>query len=161
VNLGKNKLSSNTQEMDDYVEGVVKFGALADYLVMNISSPNTPGLRSLQGREQLEKLITKVKPLTYLPVNIYLNYLFVLFKQLFCVCCSIGFYLIYLTLTTIFFELLCGVCFVFLYQVPPVLSLSYVFRPPVGPSPPSYIFTLTTCSGCSFLGRGGRRVNGP
>ena len=40
--LGKNKDSVNP--VQDYVEGVYKFAELADYLVINISSPNTPGI---------------------------------------------------------------------------------------------------------------------
>ena len=43
VNLGKNKTSPSA--VDDYVAGVKQFSHLADYLVINISSPNTPGLR--------------------------------------------------------------------------------------------------------------------
>ncbi|XP_045193970.1 dihydroorotate dehydrogenase (quinone), mitochondrial-like isoform X2 [Mercenaria mercenaria] len=58
VNLGKNKTSDSPVE--DYVKGVEKFGPLADYLVINVSSPNTPGLRSMQGKQQLEKLVAKV-----------------------------------------------------------------------------------------------------
>jgi dihydroorotate dehydrogenase len=58
VNLGKNKTSPNA--IEDYVEGVKKFGEVADYLVINVSSPNTPGLRDLQGRQQLQELVTKV-----------------------------------------------------------------------------------------------------
>ena len=58
VNLGKNKTSPDP--INDYVKGVTKFGDVADYLVINISSPNTPGLRAMQGREVLEKLIQKV-----------------------------------------------------------------------------------------------------
>lgn len=58
VNLGKNKLSTSAEE--DYVAGVRKFGPVADYLVINISSPNTPGLRSLQGKVALEELIGRV-----------------------------------------------------------------------------------------------------
>ena len=42
VNLGKNKTSPSAE--DDYVAGVREFSHLADYLVINISSPNTPGL---------------------------------------------------------------------------------------------------------------------
>ncbi|WAR13207.1 PYRD-like protein [Mya arenaria] len=57
VNLGKNKTSDSL--VGDYVEGVREFAPLADYLVVNVSSPNTPGLRSLQGRQQLEELIAK------------------------------------------------------------------------------------------------------
>ena len=58
VNLGKNKLSEDP--VDDYVKGVKKFGEIADYLVINISSPNTPGLRDLQHEEQLKTLISSV-----------------------------------------------------------------------------------------------------
>ncbi|XP_046570792.1 dihydroorotate dehydrogenase (quinone), mitochondrial-like isoform X2 [Haliotis rubra] len=58
VNLGKNKTSTDPGK--DYVAGVKKFGHVADYLVINVSSPNTPGLRSLQGRQQLEDLLEKV-----------------------------------------------------------------------------------------------------
>lgn len=58
VNLGKNK--SSDSPVNDYVEGVRKFGPLADYLVINVSSPNTPGLRDMQGKQQLEELVAKV-----------------------------------------------------------------------------------------------------
>ncbi|XP_056008517.1 dihydroorotate dehydrogenase (quinone), mitochondrial-like, partial [Ostrea edulis] len=58
VNLGKNKTSSDP--VGDYTEGVQKFSRLADYLVVNISSPNTPGLRDLQGKQRLEELLDKV-----------------------------------------------------------------------------------------------------
>lgn len=58
VNLGKNKLSNNA--VDDYVAGVKKFGEIADYLVINVSSPNTPGLRALQQKAELENLIAPV-----------------------------------------------------------------------------------------------------
>ncbi|RKP12275.1 Dihydroorotate dehydrogenase [Piptocephalis cylindrospora] len=59
VNLGKNKVSG-PDDHSDYVKGVERFGPLADYLVINVSSPNTPGLRSLQARESLDKLIGEV-----------------------------------------------------------------------------------------------------
>lgn len=58
INLGKNKTSPNTVE--DYVDGVQKFGEIADYLVINVSSPNTPGLRGLQQKDELETLISNV-----------------------------------------------------------------------------------------------------
>ena len=58
MNLGKNKTSE--APMNDYVEGVRAFGSTADYLVINVSSPNTPGLRDMQGKEQLDELIEKV-----------------------------------------------------------------------------------------------------
>ncbi|KAG6542817.1 hypothetical protein Mapa_015721 [Marchantia paleacea] len=58
VNLGKNKTS--TDASSDYVQGVHTLSQYADYLVINISSPNTPGLRKLQGRKELKDLIKKV-----------------------------------------------------------------------------------------------------
>ncbi|XP_065601448.1 dihydroorotate dehydrogenase (quinone), mitochondrial [Cyrtonyx montezumae] len=58
VNLGKNK--SSTDAAADYVAGVQALGPLADYLVVNVSSPNTPGLRDLQGKAELRDLLTKV-----------------------------------------------------------------------------------------------------
>lgn len=58
VNLGKNRTSQNAA--DDYVRGVWKFGHVADYLVVNVSSPNTPGLRDMQRQEQLTDLLSKV-----------------------------------------------------------------------------------------------------
>jgi len=42
----------------DYIVGIRELGPSADYLVINVSSPNTPGLRSLQQREQLQNLLT-------------------------------------------------------------------------------------------------------
>ena len=58
MNLGKNKTS--VDPVGDYVSGVQRFGPVADYLVINVSSPNTPGLRAMQGRAQLQTLIEKV-----------------------------------------------------------------------------------------------------
>ncbi|NWH81451.1 PYRD dehydrogenase, partial [Piaya cayana] len=58
VNLGKNKNSIDAAA--DYVAGVRTLGPLADYLVVNVSSPNTPGLRDLQGKAELQDLLTKV-----------------------------------------------------------------------------------------------------
>lgn len=58
INLGKNKTSVDAAA--DYVEGVRVLGPLADYLVVNVSSPNTAGLRSLQGKTELRLLLAKV-----------------------------------------------------------------------------------------------------
>ncbi|XP_004625867.1 dihydroorotate dehydrogenase (quinone), mitochondrial isoform X1 [Octodon degus] len=58
INLGKNKTSQDAAA--DYAEGIRVLGPLADYLVVNVSSPNTPGLRSLQGKAELRRLLTKV-----------------------------------------------------------------------------------------------------
>nr|XP_032816294.1 dihydroorotate dehydrogenase (quinone), mitochondrial isoform X1 [Petromyzon marinus] len=58
INLGKNKLSPSAA--DDYVAGVTRFGPLADYLVVNVSCPNTPGLQVLQGCSELRALLQQV-----------------------------------------------------------------------------------------------------
>ena len=58
VNVGANKDAAD--RADDYVLGVRTFASLADYLTLNISSPNTPGLRDLQRREALDDLIARV-----------------------------------------------------------------------------------------------------
>ena len=55
ANLGKNKDSADAAA--DYAAGVAALAPLADYLVINVSSPNTPGLRALQGRAPLEALL--------------------------------------------------------------------------------------------------------
>lgn len=55
VNLGKNRDSGDA--VADYVEGIRGAAQVADYLVVNISSPNTPGLRDLQRRASLQALL--------------------------------------------------------------------------------------------------------
>jgi dihydroorotate dehydrogenase len=57
INLGKNKTGD---EVEDYIKGVQNFGPYADALVINVSSPNTPGLRDLQNESKLTNLLTKV-----------------------------------------------------------------------------------------------------
>ena len=58
VNIGANKDSED--RVGDYVRGVERFSPLASYLTVNISSPNTPGLRNMQAREALAELLTRV-----------------------------------------------------------------------------------------------------
>ena len=48
INFGKNKFTSNDRALDDYLELFEMFGDIGDYYVINVSSPNTPGLRDLQ-----------------------------------------------------------------------------------------------------------------
>lgn len=57
VNIGKNKVTPNENAIDDYLHLTRQFYPLADYLAVNVSSPNTPGLRSLQARKDLEELL--------------------------------------------------------------------------------------------------------
>jgi dihydroorotate dehydrogenase len=55
INLGKNKAQDDAAA--DYAAGAARFAPLADFLIINVSSPNTPGLRSLQARDSLSKLV--------------------------------------------------------------------------------------------------------
>jgi dihydroorotate dehydrogenase len=59
VNLGKNK--DQTDAAADYVAGARAFAPHADFLVINVSSPNSPGLRALQSREALHALVSRVR----------------------------------------------------------------------------------------------------
>ena len=58
VNIGANKLSED--RIADYVSGYAAFAPLADYITVNISSPNTPALRQLQSENQLRPLLTSL-----------------------------------------------------------------------------------------------------
>jgi dihydroorotate dehydrogenase len=58
VNLGKNRDSEDAAA--DYLDGVRRVGTLADYFVINVSSPNTPGLRDLQRRDILDDLLRRL-----------------------------------------------------------------------------------------------------
>ena len=57
VNVGRNKDTPNERAVDDYLACIERLHAYADYLVVNISSPNTPGLRQLQEAEALDRLL--------------------------------------------------------------------------------------------------------
>jgi dihydroorotate dehydrogenase len=57
VNLGKNASTPNEFALDDYIYLFRRFASLADYMVINVSSPNTIGLLRLQSRRELEKLL--------------------------------------------------------------------------------------------------------
>jgi dihydroorotate dehydrogenase len=57
VNLGKNKDTPQENSWTDYVQAARPFEGLADYLVVNVSSPNTPGLRALQSVDSLRPIL--------------------------------------------------------------------------------------------------------
>jgi dihydroorotate dehydrogenase len=61
VNLGKNKDTPLERAVEDYVACVETLAPLGDYVVVNASSPNTPGLRTLQEPEQLARLLSAVR----------------------------------------------------------------------------------------------------
>lgn len=61
INLGKNKDTSEADAVNDYLIGMRKVYSLADYITINISSPNTPGLRDMQHGDHLDALLSALK----------------------------------------------------------------------------------------------------
>jgi dihydroorotate dehydrogenase len=61
VNLGKSKITPLAQAAADYALSARRVAKVADYLVLNVSSPNTPGLRELQDKDLLKEIICAVK----------------------------------------------------------------------------------------------------
>ncbi|MDA1058455.1 MAG: quinone-dependent dihydroorotate dehydrogenase [Proteobacteria bacterium] len=59
INVGANRDAKDP--IQDYVDGVLRFSDLAHYLVVNISSPNTPGLRDLQARAKFGELLNRLR----------------------------------------------------------------------------------------------------
>ena len=60
VNIGKSKITEIEDAVSDYEYSAKALAAVADYLAVNVSSPNTPGLRSLQAIDQLEPILRAV-----------------------------------------------------------------------------------------------------
>jgi dihydroorotate dehydrogenase len=60
-NIGKNKTTPNEKAVDDYLICFQKLFDYVDYFVVNVSSPNTPGLRSLQERKPLEQILSALQ----------------------------------------------------------------------------------------------------
>jgi dihydroorotate dehydrogenase len=60
INLGKSKVTPLEQAVDDYLYSFRLLAPLADYVVLNVSSPNTPGLRALQEHDALQHLLVAV-----------------------------------------------------------------------------------------------------
>jgi dihydroorotate dehydrogenase len=61
VNIGKSKVTELEDAVSDYQYSARVLAPLADYIAVNVSSPNTPGLRTLQAIEQLEPILTAVQ----------------------------------------------------------------------------------------------------
>lgn len=61
VNLGKSKVTPAEQAAQDYRASFERLGELADYVVVNISSPNTPGLRDLQTVEEVRRIVDAIQ----------------------------------------------------------------------------------------------------
>ncbi|MDE5816558.1 MAG: dihydroorotate dehydrogenase (quinone), partial [Helicobacter sp.] len=68
VNIGKNKDTPNEQSLNDYAALLRAFAPLADYLVVNVSSPNTPNLRDLQNDSFVSELFCLAKTITHKPI---------------------------------------------------------------------------------------------
>lgn len=61
INIGKTKRVTEEQALEDFSRSAKALAPLADYLVVNVSSPNTPGLRDLQAVDKLRPLLTAVR----------------------------------------------------------------------------------------------------
>ena len=68
INIGKNKMTSEGEAINDYTHLIKAFSGLGDYYVINISSPNTPGLRDLQNEQFITELFKEAKLLTDKPI---------------------------------------------------------------------------------------------
>ena len=67
INLGKSKVTPLELAPDDYASSLELLAPLADYAVINVSSPNTPGLRELQDERQLRRLVERLRRLPACP----------------------------------------------------------------------------------------------
>lgn len=68
ANVGKNKTTPEENALDDYRVLLKKFESISDYLIINISSPNTPNLRDLQNEKFITELFTMAKGITNKPI---------------------------------------------------------------------------------------------
>lgn len=68
ANIGKNKVTPSEEALKDYEKLIKRFDPLCDYMTINISSPNTPGLRDLQNDAFIKDLFVMAKELTSKPV---------------------------------------------------------------------------------------------
>ncbi len=68
VNIGKNKTTPDEKAINDYTTLIKALHEYSDYMVINISSPNTPGLRDLQNEEFITELFQRAKELTDKPI---------------------------------------------------------------------------------------------
>jgi dihydroorotate dehydrogenase len=64
-NIGKNKITANEDAWKDYNICFTKLHDSADYFVVNVSSPNTPGLRALQDKDALYKILSELQDINY------------------------------------------------------------------------------------------------
>jgi len=60
INIGKSRVTPRERAVEDYLFSFRKLRAQADYITLNVSSPNTPGLRELQGGQRLDELLRAI-----------------------------------------------------------------------------------------------------
>ncbi|RUO25711.1 dihydroorotate dehydrogenase (quinone) [Aliidiomarina minuta] len=80
INIGKNKDTAESEATEDYVYCMRKVYAYASYITVNISSPNTPGLRAMQHGEHLEELLGALKSTQQELQSVHHKYVPVLIK---------------------------------------------------------------------------------
>ena len=68
INIGKNKLTPEDKALDDYESLLKTFKDYGDYIIINISSPNTPGLRDLQNEKFISDLFSMAREITDQPI---------------------------------------------------------------------------------------------
>ncbi|WP_266079652.1 quinone-dependent dihydroorotate dehydrogenase [Haladaptatus caseinilyticus] len=73
ANIGKSKATPLESAEEDYLYSYERVSAHADYFVVNVSSPNTPGLRELQNRENLERILTTLQDAGASPLLVKLS----------------------------------------------------------------------------------------
>jgi dihydroorotate dehydrogenase len=73
ANIGKNKDTPNEDAVVDYLHCFITLYDLVDYFTINVSSPNTPGLRSLQAKEPLTKILTAIQDENEKSIPIFLK----------------------------------------------------------------------------------------
>jgi dihydroorotate dehydrogenase len=73
VNIGKSKATPLAEAADDYAYTYERVAEHGDYFVVNVSSPNTPGLRELQDREPLERILTRLQDAGASPLLVKLS----------------------------------------------------------------------------------------
>jgi dihydroorotate dehydrogenase len=71
INLGKNKETPAEAAAEDFARAAASLHGLGTYFVVNVSSPNTPGLRALQGRGDLERILARVRKVLDAPVEAF------------------------------------------------------------------------------------------
>ncbi len=64
-NIGKNKVTPNEEAVNDYALCFERLYDVCDYFVVNVSSPNTPGLRALQDKDELQKILSTLLKMRY------------------------------------------------------------------------------------------------